>query len=180
MKIKLHFLVVCLALTFCSTGLLAHKDMEPVHQSYSEGNLLLENGSTIENFKISYTTQGTLNADKSNAILMVTAIGGNHHRIDYLIGPGKALDTDKYFVICTDAIGNGLTSSPSNSQTQANVGFPEFNIRDMVNSQYRLVTEHFGITKLVTVVGASMGGMQACNGLFLILMQCSRSFQLFR
>jgi homoserine O-acetyltransferase len=92
---------------------------------------------------------------------MVTAIGGNHHRIDYLIGPGKALDTDKYFVICTDAIGNGLTTSPSNSQTQANVSFPEFNIRDMVNSQYRLVTEHFGITKLVTVVGASMGGMQA-------------------
>ena len=161
MKIKSHFLGVFLALIFCSASSLAHKDTEPPHQTYSEGNLPLENGSTIENFKISYTTQGTLNADKSNAILMVTAIGGNHHRIDYLIGPGKALDTDKYFVICTDAIGNGLTTSPSNSQTQANISFPEFNIRDMVNSQYRLVTEQLGINKLVAVVGASMGGMQA-------------------
>ena len=161
MKIKLHLFVVCLTVTIFSASSYAHKDTDPAHQIYSEGNLSLENGSTIENFKISFTTQGVLNADKSNAILMVTAIGGNHHRIDYLIGPGKALDTDKYFVICTDAIGNGLTSSPSNSQTQANVSFPEFNIRDMVNSQYRLVTEHFGITKLVSVVGASMGGMQA-------------------
>ena len=92
---------------------------------------------------------------------MVTAIGGNHHRIDYLIGPGKALDTDKYFVICTDAIGNGLTTSPSNSKSQPNIQFPEFNMRDMVNSQHRLVADHFGIKKLVAVVGASMGGMQA-------------------
>ena len=161
MKIKISYAGISLVLAICSTSIFAHKDTDPVHQTYSEGNLALENGSTIENFKISYTTQGTLNADKSNAILMVTAIGGNHHRIDYLIGPGKALDTDRYFVISTDAIGNGLTTSPSNSQTQPNISFPEFNIRDMVNSQYQLVTKHFGINKLVSVVGASMGGMQA-------------------
>ena len=92
---------------------------------------------------------------------MVTAIGGNHHRIDYLIGPGRALDPAKYFIICTDAIGNGLTSSPSNSKIQARMQFPKFNIRDMAASQQRLVTEKFGIKKLVTVIGASMGGMQA-------------------
>jgi homoserine O-acetyltransferase len=139
----------------------AHKPTDPPHQLYPEGNFQLENGSVIQDFNLSYTTQGTLNADKSNAILMVTAIGGNHHRIDYLIGPGKALDTNKYFVICTDAIGNGLTTSPSNSKSQPNVSFPEFNIRDMVNSQHQLIVNHFGITKLVAVVGASMGGMQA-------------------
>ena len=161
MKIKISYAGISLVLAICSTSIFAHKDTDPVHQTYSEGNFALENGSTIENFKISYTTQGTLNADKSNAILMVTAIGGNHHRIDYLIGPGKALDTDRYFIISTDAIGNGLTTSPSNSQTQPNISFPEFNIRDMVNSQYQLVTKHFGINKLVSVVGASMGGMQA-------------------
>jgi len=161
MKPKLYFLGILIALSLFSISASAHKDTDPPHQFFLEGNLPLENGSTIENFKISYTTQGVLNADRSNAILMVTAIGGNHHRIDYLIGPGKALDTDKYFVICTDAIGNCLTTSPSNSATQANVSFPEFSIRDMVNSQYRLVTEYFGITKLVAVVGASMGGMQA-------------------
>jgi homoserine O-acetyltransferase/O-succinyltransferase len=161
MKLNLKLALIFICIMYFPSGVLAHKDSEPVHQTFFEGNLQLENGSSIENFKISFTTQGTLNADKSNAILMVTAIGGNHHRIDYLIGPGKALDTNKYFVICTDAIGNGLTTSPSNSLTQANINFPEFNIRDMVNSQYRLVTEHFGIKKLVSVVGASMGGMQS-------------------
>ena len=88
-------------------------------------------GEVIRDFSISYVTHGTLNADKSNAVLMVTAIGGNHHRIDYLIGPGKALDPSKYFIIATDAIGNGLTSSPSNSRSQAKMQFPRFNIRDM-------------------------------------------------
>ena len=139
----------------------AHLPGQPVHQLYSEGDFVLENGLVIKAFNHSFTTNGTLNADKSNAILMVTAIGGNHHRLDYLIGPGLALDTNKYFIICTDAIGNGLTTSPSNSKLQPNVQFPEFNIRDMVNSQQRLVVKHFGIKKLFAVVGASMGGMQA-------------------
>ena len=69
---------------------------------------------------------------------MVTAISGNHHRLDFLIGPGKALDTDKYFVIGTDAIYNGLTTSPSNSKAQPRMQFPEL-IRDMVTSQHKLL-----------------------------------------
>ncbi len=129
-------------------------------ETYFEGDLPLESGQVIKNFSISYATHGTLNAAKSNAILMVTAIGGNHHRLDYLIGPGKALDTDKYFIITTDAIGNGLTTSPSNSVAQPGMSFPRFVIRDMVESEYRLVTGKFGITHLFAVVGASMGGMQ--------------------
>jgi homoserine O-acetyltransferase len=91
---------------------------------------------------------------------MVTAIGGNHHRIDFLIGPGKALDPDKYFIIATDAISNGLTTSPSNSKAQPRMSFPKFTIRDMVESQHRLLKEKFGIEHLVAVVGPSMGGMQ--------------------
>jgi homoserine O-acetyltransferase len=78
-----------------------------------------------------------------------------------MIGPGKALDTDKYFVICTDAIANGFTTSPSNSSAQRHMLFPKFLIRDMVESQYRLLKEKFGIDHLVAVVGPSMGGMQA-------------------
>ena len=139
----------------------AHGPNDPPHQALALGDLQLESGEAIRDFSISYVTHGTLNADKSNAILMVTAIGGNHHRIDYLIGPGRALDPSRYFIIATDAIGNGLTTSPSNSKTQPRMQFPRFNMRDMVNSQQRLVTEKFGIRKLVTVVGASMGGMQA-------------------
>jgi homoserine O-acetyltransferase len=140
---------------------LAHGPDDPPHQAYALGDFKLESAEVIRDFSISYVTHGTLNAEKSNAILMVTAIGGNHHRIDYLIGPGRALDPAKYFIIATDAIGNGLTTSPSNSKSQPKMQFPRFNIRDMVNSQHRLVSEKFGIRKLVTVVGASMGGMQA-------------------
>jgi len=139
----------------------AHSPQQPPHQSFAEGDFKLESGETIRDFSISYVTHGTLNADKSNAILMVTAIGGNHHRLDFMIGPGKALDPDKYFIVCTDAIGNGLTTSPSNSKLQPHMSFPKFVMRDMVESQYRLMKEKLGIDHVVAVVGPSMGGMQA-------------------
>src|SRR5207253_1184796 len=86
---------------------------------------------------------------------------GNHHRLDFMIGSGKALDTDRYFVVCTDAIGNGLTTSPSTSTAQPRMRFPRYTIRDMVRSQHRLLTEHLKIDHVVAVVGPSMGGMQA-------------------
>jgi homoserine O-acetyltransferase len=151
----------CFAAALIVPPALAHGPNDPPHQTFCPGDLKLESGTAIKDFCISYVTHGTLNEKKSNAVLMVTAIGGNHHRIDYLIGPGRALDPAKYFVIATDAIGNGLTTSPSNSKSQPKMQFPKFNIRDMVSSQQRLVAEKFGIKRLVTVVGASMGGMQA-------------------
>jgi homoserine O-acetyltransferase len=138
----------------------AHTPQQPPHQLYSEGDLALESGEAIKDFSISYVTHGTLNASRSNAILMVTAVGGNHHRIDFMIGPGKALDPEKYFIVCTDAIANGFTTSPSNSKSQPRMQFPKFEIRDMVESQYRLMKEKFGIEHVVAVVGPSMGGMQ--------------------
>jgi homoserine O-acetyltransferase len=139
----------------------AHTPQQPPHQSFAEGDLKLESGEAIKDFSISYVTHGKLNEKKSNAILMVTAISGNHHRIDFMIGPGKALDPDKYFIVCTDAIANGLTTSPSNSKTQPRMSFPKFSIRDMVESQYRLMKEKLGIDHVVAVIGPSMGGMQA-------------------
>jgi homoserine O-acetyltransferase/O-succinyltransferase len=151
--------LVGLALLISTPGA-AHTPQQPAHQLFSEGDLKLESGEAIKDFSISYVTHGTLNAKKSNAILMVTAISGNHHRIDFMIGSGKALDPQKYFIICTDAIGNGLTSSPSNSKAQPRMQFPKFTIRDMVESQYRLLKEKFGIEHVVAVIGPSMGGMQ--------------------
>jgi homoserine O-acetyltransferase len=154
--------IACLA----AAGLLlalpavAHTPQQPPHQSFAEGDLKLESGEAIKDFSISYVTHGKLNEKKSNAILMVTAVGGNHHRIDFMIGPGKALDPDKYFIVCTDAISNGLTTSPSNSKTQPRMSFPKFAIRDMVESQYRLMKEKLGIDHVVAVIGPSMGGMQ--------------------
>ncbi len=132
---------------------------EPGLQTFRIGDLTLESGEVIRDFSIAYMTEGTLNAAKSNAVLMVTAIGGNHHRIDFMTGPGRGLDTDHLFVIKTNAIGNGLTTSPSNSATQRGPDFPHFTIRDMVQSQ-RLLLQHLGIDHVVAVAGASMGGMQ--------------------
>ncbi|SFH67316.1 alpha/beta fold hydrolase [Bradyrhizobium sp. Gha] len=138
----------------------AHTPQQPPHQLFAEGDLKLENGEVIKDFSISYVTHGKLNESKSNAILMVTAISGNHHRLDFMIGPGKALDPEKYFIICTDAIGNGLSSSPSNSKVQPRMLFPKFAIRDMVESQRRLLQEKLGLDHVVAVIGPSMGGMQ--------------------
>jgi len=150
-----------LVLTVHAAPALAHNPNQPPHQQYKVGDLKLESGETIKDFQITYVTHGTLNAQKSNAILMVTAISGNHHRLDFLIGPGKALDPTKYFIVATDAIGNGLTSSPSKSQAQPRMSFPRFAIRDMVTSQHKLMTEHLKIPHVLAVVGPSMGGMQA-------------------
>jgi len=149
-----------LAALLAAAPALAHQPDQAPHQKLALGDLKLESGETIKDFSISYVTQGKLNEKKSNAILVTSSIAGNHHRNDFLIGPGLALDPTRYFIISTDAIGNGLTTSPSNSKAQHGPAFPHFTIRDMVESQRRLLREKFGIEKLLAVEGTSMGGMQ--------------------
>jgi homoserine O-acetyltransferase/O-succinyltransferase len=131
------------------------------HLEYAMGDLRLESGEAIVDYRQSYVTHGQLNAERSNAILMCASLSGTHHRLDFLIGPGKALDPAQWFVIATDPIANGLSTSPSNSTAQPEMRFPRFVLRDMVSAQHRLLTEHLGIEALHAVVGASMGGMQA-------------------
>ncbi len=164
---KSLFLTTCWLVFIMALGArpaFARKPGQPPHQNFEMGDLKLESGDTIKNFAISYVTHGKLNAEKSNAILMVAAIGGNHHRNDFLIGPGKAFDPTKYFIVATDAIGNGLTTSPSNSKAQPGTQCPHFAIRDMVQSQHRLLVEQIGVSHIVAVAGASMGGSRCFNG----------------
>jgi homoserine O-acetyltransferase len=131
------------------------------HQRAALGDLRLESGEVIRDFELSYVTHGALNDARDNTILVTVSLTGNHHRLDFLIGPGRALDTERYFVVCVDPIGNGLTTSPSNSATQPGMQFPRFTLRDMVESQFGLLREEMGLNVLHAVVGASMGGMQA-------------------
>jgi homoserine O-acetyltransferase len=131
------------------------------HQRAALGALRLESGEVIRDFELCYVTHGKLNAARDNAVLVTVSLSGNHHRLDFLIGPGRALDPRRYFVLCPDPIGNGLTTSPSNSSRQPGMKFPRFCLRDMVASQYRLLTEKLDIGRLRCVIGASMGGMQA-------------------
>jgi homoserine O-acetyltransferase len=119
-------------------------------------NLRLTSGETIATCRLGYRTTGTLNADKSNAILWPTWFSGTSEQIAPYLGPGKMLDTGRFFVITTDALGNGVSCSPSNQPKP----FPAITTRDMVNAQYRMLTEHLGITRLYAVMGISMGGMQ--------------------
>jgi len=135
-------------------------------------------GRTIGPVTIAYETYGALNAEKSNAILIAHALSGNAHAAGYhshedrypgwwdeYIGPGKAFDTDRYFVICSNVIG-GCDGSTGPSSIDPPTGkpyglsFPMVTIRDMVNAQWHLV-RHLGIDSLLAVAGGSMGGMQA-------------------
>jgi homoserine O-acetyltransferase/O-succinyltransferase len=130
------------------------------HRTLALGDLPLESGEIIRDFSISYVTHGTRAPAGDNVILVLTAIGSTHHRLDFLIGPDRPIDPEKYFIVCIDAIGNGLTTSPSNSAAQPDLAFPRFSIRDMVASQRKLL-DALGIRRLAAIVGASMGGMQA-------------------
>lgn len=129
-------------------------------QFASLGEFKLQSGEVIHDFRLGYRTMGALNAEKSNAILWPTWLGGQTENLVELVGPGRVVDSSQYFVILVDAIGNGVTTSPSNSKTQAWMKFPRFTIRDMVESERRLATEVLHLSHLHAVMGVSMGGMQ--------------------
>ena len=125
------------------------------------GECKLESGQVIRDCRVAYRTAGALDAEKTNAILFPTWFTGRSANLVNLAGPGKMIDTTKFFVIFVDALGNGVSSSPSNSAEQAGAQFPVFTMRDMVHVQYRLVTEELKLKHLHAVMGMSMGGMQA-------------------
>lgn len=125
------------------------------------GDFKLRSGQVIKDFRLGYRTAGELNAEKSNAILWPSWLGGDSQQLLQYVGPKNVVDTERYFVVLVDAIGNGVSSSPSNSEKQPGKAFPEFTVRDMVEAERRLLTEVFHLTHLHAVIGISMGGMQA-------------------
>jgi homoserine O-acetyltransferase len=138
-------------------GLLSMGALAAEEGIYTVPQFSFENGGQLENMKVGYVTFGTLNAAKNNAILVVPGTSGGRHSSDNLIGPGKAFDTDKYFVIGVDPIGGGTSSSPKDGLGS---DFPSYTIRDIVRAQHELVTKGLGLTSLVAVGGPSMGSFQ--------------------
>ena len=145
--------------------------------AYPPRPLALESGERLGPVRIAYETYGALNGDKSNAILILHALSGDAHAAgfhagesrpgwwDEMIGPGKAFDTDRYFVLCSNVLGGcqGTTGPSSVNPATGSVyglDFPLITISDMVEVQLRLV-EHLGIERMLAVAGGSMGGMQA-------------------
>src|SRR5436309_12404319 len=130
-------------------------------QQFAElGDFRLRNGGVIHDFRLGYRTLGKLNAERSNAVLWPTWLGGKSEDLLQFVGPARVVDSSRYFVILVDAIGNGVSSSPSNSKSQPLMKFPEFTIRDMVESEHRLATDVLHLSHLRAVMGLSMGGMQ--------------------
>lgn len=138
--------------------------------------LMLDCGVALTPFQIAYQTYGTLNADKSNALLICHALTGDQHVANdhpltkksgwwlNMIGPGKVFDTDRFFIICSNVVGACMgTTGPASPHPQGEsvwaLDFPVVTIRDMVRAQAMLV-DHLGIDKLFCVAGGSMGGMQ--------------------
>lgn len=124
------------------------------------GSCPLVSGETIRDCRVGYHTYGTLTKARDNAVLIPTWFLGTSDQWMGDLGATGFVDSTKYFVIVVDAIGNGVSSSPSNSGPQPGATFPRFTIRDMVESQHKLLTKRLGIMHLRAVVGTSMGGMQ--------------------
>ncbi len=141
--------------------------------------LKLECGQSLDDFQIAYETWGQLNAYKSNAVLVCHALTGDQYVIgtnpvtmkpgwwETLLGPGKPIDTNKYFVICANILGGCMgTTGPASLDPKTGrpygLNFPVITISDMVNAQVRLI-DHFGVDQLFAVIGGSMGGMQVLD-----------------
>lgn len=132
------------------------------YQIFEAGNVLLQSGLTYRNARLAYQTYGTLNADRSNVILLMTPYSAQHTDIEWQIGAGRAFDPARYFIVIPNMFGNGLSSSPSNTQAPFHHGrYPHFTVADNVRVQHRMLRETFGIERLALATGWSMGGMQA-------------------
>jgi homoserine O-acetyltransferase/O-succinyltransferase len=131
------------------------------YEIFDLGDVTLQHGATLRDAKLAYKTFGQLNAEKSNAIVYPTWYSGRHWDNEWLIGDGMALDPANYFIIVPNMLGNGLSSSPSNTPPPYDKArFPRVTFWDQVQQQHKLVTEHFGIETLPLVTGWSMGAGQ--------------------
>jgi homoserine O-acetyltransferase len=128
------------------------------------GRCKLENGQVMEDCRLGFRTFGHLNATRDNAVLMPTWLYGKSSELVSLFGDGSSpqhlVDSTRFFGIAIDALGNGVSSSPSNSPHQHGVAFPAYTLRDTVDAEYRVMTEVLHLKHLHAVVGLSMGGEQ--------------------
>ncbi|HWD38116.1 MAG TPA: alpha/beta fold hydrolase [Fimbriimonas sp.] len=129
-------------------------------QRFAEiGNLRLQSGAILKDCRVGYRTFGKLDAERDNAVLVPTWYLGTTNDLKGSFGADGLADSSKYYVIAVDALTNGVSTSPSNSKSQHDAVFPEVTIRDMVESQHRMLLG-LGIRHLRAVMGISMGGIQ--------------------
>ena len=128
------------------------------------GDLRLQRGMTLPGARLAFKTYGKLNADKSNVVLYPTSYGAQHFDTEWLIGPGRVLDPDRFFIVIPNMFGNGLSSSPSNmAESLAKGRTPDVTHWDNVHAQKRLLEEVFGVERIALAYGWSMGAQQALH-----------------
>jgi homoserine O-acetyltransferase len=125
-------------------------------------NVVLQRGGVLPTAKIAYKTLGSLNAARDNAVLIPTWYTGTHNDIEtFMVGQGRALDPRKYFIVMANLLGNGISSSPSNTPPPNDRGlFPNITVHDNVRLQHTLISQKLGIERLRLVTGWSMGACQ--------------------
>jgi homoserine O-acetyltransferase len=157
-----RFVVLSLAVALPST-LAAQQRPDPAHvDTFVVANFKTESGVVLPAARVVYGTYGHLNAAHDNAVLLPSHYMANHRGYEWLIGPGRALDTTRLFLVATELFGNGHSSSPSNTpEPYHGPRFPVTTIRDNVDAVHRLLTQKLGITHLRAVIGFSMGAQQA-------------------
>lgn len=129
---------------------------------FEAGDLALQSGQTLPSARLVYRTYGTLNAARDNVIVAPTHYAGQHTDTEWLVGEDKALDPRRYFIVIPNMLGNGLSSSPSNTPSPFDgPRFPRVTLTDNISLQHRLLTEGLGVTRVQLVVGFSMGAQQA-------------------
>jgi homoserine O-acetyltransferase/O-succinyltransferase len=134
----------------------------PDRQLFALGDTRLETGQVLPDAILAYATLGALNEARSNVVLAPSWYGSDYHGYDFLIGPGRALDPEKYFIVLTELFASGASSSPSNTRTPFDgPRFPIISIRDNIEAAYRLLTTKLQVNHLHAVVGFSMGAQQA-------------------
>lgn len=137
-------------------------EVQGAYSMHRIGAFDLEDGGRIPDLELAYATYGELNEAKDNAICIPTWFSGTHQTWELAyIGPGRALDPERYFIVVINQIGNGLSTSPHNAPDPISMSaFPNVRIGDDVRAQRQLLQDRFGIDQLALVVGGSMGAQQ--------------------
>src|SRR5260221_8223450 len=138
------------------------KSEKPEIHEFVIANFRTESGVTLPQARVVYGTYGHLNAARDNVVLLPSHYMADCHGYEWLIGPDRALDTSRLFLVATELFGNGQSSSPSNTPEPFHgPRFPVMTIRDNVEAVHRLLTDDLKVTHLRAVVGFSMGAQQA-------------------
>jgi homoserine O-acetyltransferase len=152
--------LVCLL--FMVRALAAQNAPASAQHEFVIANFRTESGVTLPQARVVYGTYGHLNAAKDNVVLLPSHYMANFHGYEWLIGPERALDPSRLFLVATELFGNGRSSSPSNTpEPYHGPRFPVMTIRDNVEAVHRLLTEELKITHVRAIVGFSMGAQQA-------------------